>query len=216
MVTPARRQYLEMKAQRPDAILWFRMGDFSEMFDEDAKVAAQALHSTLTGRPFGKDGRVPMAGVPYHAAHSYLARLLRQGFRVAICEQTSEAGRGLVDRAVVRVVTPGTVAEPALLPARENSYLAALCPGPAGYGLAYVDVTTGEFAVTEFQDADPALCRVAVENDLLRIGPRECLVPKPESPDDPDPFATHGTPHHPGHMTPYDARYFGLETATEA
>jgi DNA mismatch repair protein MutS len=214
MVTPARRQYLEMKAQHPDAILWFRMGDFYEMFDEDAKVAAQALHITLTGRPFGKDGRVPMAGVPYHAAHSYLARLLRQGFRVAICEQTSEAGRGLVDRAVVRVVTPGTVAEPALLPAKENSYLAALCPGPAGYGLAYVDVTTGEFAVSEFADADPSLCRVAVENDLLRIGPRECLVPKPESPDDPDPFA-HGTPHHPGHTTPYDARYFGLETATD-
>jgi DNA mismatch repair protein MutS len=215
MVTPARRQYLEMKAQHPDAILWFRMGDFYEMFDEDAKVAAQALHITLTGRPFGKDGRVPMAGVPYHAAHSYLARLLRQGFRVAICEQTSEAGRGLVDRAVVRVVTPGTVAEPGMLPAKENSYLAALCPGPAGYGLAYVDVTTGEFAVTEFADADPALCRVAVENDLLRIGPRECLVPKQESPDDPAPFP-HGAPQHPGHTTPYDARYFGLETATDA
>jgi DNA mismatch repair protein MutS len=215
MVTPARRQYLEMKAQHPDAILWFRMGDFYEMFDEDAKVAAQALHITLTGRPFGKDGRVPMAGVPYHAAHSYLARLLRQGFRVAICEQTSAPGRGLVDRAVVRVVTPGTVAEPAMLPAKENSYLAALCPGPAGYGLAYVDVTTGEFAVSEFVDADPALCRVAVENDLLRIGPRECLVPKPESPDDPEPFPQ-GKPQHPGHTTPYDARYFGLETATDA
>ena len=214
MVTPARRQYLEMKAQHPDAILWFRMGDFYEMFDEDAKVAAQALHITLTGRPFGKDGRVPMAGVPYHAAHSYLARLLRQGFRVAICEQLSEPGRGLVERAVVRVVTPGTVAEPALLPAKENSYLAALCPGPAGYGLAYVDVMTGEFAVTEFADADPALCRMAVENDLLRIGPRECLVPKPESPEDPDPFP-HDRPRTPGHVTPYDARYFGLETATD-
>ncbi len=215
MVTPARRQYLDIKAQHPDAILWFRMGDFYEMFDEDAKVAAQALHITLTGRPFGKDGRVPMAGVPYHAAHSYLARLLRQGFRVAICEQTSEPGRGLVDRAVVRVVTPGTVAEPALLPAKENSYLAALCPGPAGYGLAYVDVTTGEFAVTEFTDGDPALCRVAVENDLLRIGPRECLVPKPESSEDPDAFP-HDRPQTPGHTTPYDARYFGLETATDA
>jgi len=215
MVTPARRQYLDIKAQHPDAILWFRMGDFYEMFDEDAKTAAQALHITLTGRPFGKDGRVPMAGVPYHAAHSYLARLLRQGFRVAICEQMSEPGRGLVDRAVVRVVTPGTVAEPSLLPAKENSYLAALCPGPAGYGLAYVDVTTGEFAVSEFIDGDPALCRVAVENDLLRIGPRECLVPKPESSEDPDAFP-HGQPQTPGHLTPYDARYFGLETATDA
>ncbi len=214
MVTPARRQYLEMKAQHPDAILWFRMGDFYEMFDADAETAAQALHITLTGRTFGKDGRVPMAGIPYHAANSYLARLLRQGYRVAICEQLSPAGRGLVDRAVVRVVSPGTVTEPALLPAKENSYLAALCPGPAGYGLAYVDVMTGEFSVAEFADADASLGRTAVENDLLRIGPRECLVPKPESPEDPDPFAA-ARPAIPGHMTPYDARFFGLETATE-
>jgi DNA mismatch repair protein MutS len=214
MVTPARRQYLELKAQHPDAILWFRMGDFYEMFDEDARAAAQALHITLTGRAFGKDGRVPMAGVPYHAANSYLSRLLRQGYRVAICEQLSPPGRGLVDRAVVRVVTPGTVAEPALLPAKENSYLAALCPGPAGYGLAYVDVMTGEFSVTEFVDADVALARVAVENDILRISPRECLVPKPESPEDPDPLPASG-PAIPGHTTPYDARFFGLETAAD-
>ena len=215
MVTPARRQYLEMKAQHPDAILWFRMGDFYEMFDADAETAAAALHITLTGRTFGKDGRVPMAGIPYHAANSYLARLLRQGYRVAICEQVSPPGRGLVERAVVRVVSPGTVAEPALLPAKENSYLAALCPGPAGYGLAYVDVTTGEFSVAEFADADAALARAAVENDLLRIGPRECLVPKPESPEDPDPFSD-ARPAIPGHTTPYDARFFGLATATEA
>jgi DNA mismatch repair protein MutS len=215
MVTPARRQYLDLKAQHPDAILWFRMGDFYEMFDEDARTAAQALHITLTGRTFGKDGRVPMAGIPYHAANSYLARLLRQGHRVAICEQLSPPGRGLVDRAVVRVVTPGTVADPALLPAKENSYLAALCPGPTGYGLAYVDVMTGEFSVTEFADADAALARVAVENDLLRIGPRECLVPKAESPEDPDPFAA-GSPAIPGHTTPYDARFFGLESAADA
>ncbi len=155
LVTPARKQYLEMKAQHPDALLWFRMGDFYEMFDEDARIAAAALHITLTARPFGKDGRVPMAGVPYHAANSYLARLLRQGHRVAICEQLSPPGKGLVERAVVRVVSPGTVSEPSLLPARENSYLAALCPGPAGYGLAYVDVTTGEFAATEHHPRRP-------------------------------------------------------------
>ena len=126
MVTPARRQYLDIKPQYPDVILWFRMGDFYEMFDEDAKTP-RALEITLTGRAFGKDGRVPMAGVPYHAAESYLARLLRQGFRVAICEQMAEPGRGPSDREVVRVVTPGTVANRAaarqgeLLPRRALS-----------------------------------------------------------------------------------------------
>jgi len=233
MVTPARKQYLEMKAQHPDALLWFRMGDFYEMFDEDARTAASALHITLTSRPFGKDGRVPMAGVPYHAANSYLARLLRQGHRVAICEQLSPPGKGLVERAVTRVVSPGTVAEPSLLPARENSYLAALCPGPAGYGLAYVDVTTGEFAATEHLSGDPALARAAAENDLARIAPRECLISREDSTG-----ADHGeraqTTHgngtslpEPGtaesalrltiscHRTPYEARHFGLPAATE-
>jgi len=227
LVTPARKQYLEMKAQHPDALLWFRMGDFYEMFDEDARIAAAALHITLTARPFGKDGRVPMAGVPYHAANSYLARLLRQGHRVAICEQLSLPGKGLVERAVVRVVSPGTVSEPSLLAARENSYLAALCPGPAGYGLAYVDVTTGEFAATEHISGDPALARTAAENDLARIAPRECLTPRDEdagSGDTLQPTSDDGestmmpaplTVAIPCHKTPFDARHFASVAATE-
>ncbi len=229
-MTPARQQYLELKAKHPDALLWFRMGDFYEMFDDDARAAAAALHITLTSRPFGRDGRVPMAGVPYHAANSYLARLLRQGFRVAICEQMSPAGKGLVERAITRVVSPGTVAEPALLPPRENCYLAALCPGPTGYGIAYVDVTTGEFAATEITDGDPTLARAAAEHDLARIAPRECLVPGDErratsgernaDADDDVSLAARrsplaASPTIPGHTTPYEARHFALVAATE-
>ncbi|MER3420857.1 MAG: DNA mismatch repair protein MutS, partial [Chloroflexota bacterium] len=147
-LTPARRQYLQLKRRHPDALLLYRMGDFYELFDDDAVVAARELHITLTSREFGKGNRVPMAGIPYHALSSYLRRLLAKGHRVAICEQLSEPGRGLVERDVVRVLSPGTVAEPGLLPTRENNYLVALCPGRDSVGLAYVDVSTGEFAAT--------------------------------------------------------------------
>ena len=114
METPARRQYLDLKSQHPDALLLYRMGDFYELFDNDARTAARELKITLTSREFGKGQRVPMAGVPHHALQSYLRRLISKGFRVAICEQLSEPGHGLVDRAVVRVVSPGTIAEPGL------------------------------------------------------------------------------------------------------
>lgn len=173
METPARRQYLALKSRHPDALLWFRMGDFYETFDADAEVMARDLHITLTSREFGKGNRVPMAGVPHHAATSYLRRLLSKGHRVAICEQLSEAGNGLVERDVVRVVTPGTVVEPNLLAARENNYLAALYPGREGVGLAYVDVTTGEFCVMQFGPEQTTL----LADELTRLDPAECLVP---------------------------------------
>jgi DNA mismatch repair protein MutS len=172
-LTPARRQYLQLKRRHPDALLLYRMGDFYELFDNDAVIAARDLHITLTSREFGKGNRVPMAGIPYHALSSYLRRLLAKGHRVAICEQLSEPGRGLVERDVVRVLSPGTVAEPGLLPARENNYLVALCPDRAGTGLAYVDVSTGEFAATEFAPGDEA----ALAAELTRLAPAECLFP---------------------------------------
>jgi DNA mismatch repair protein MutS len=172
-LTPARRQYLQLKRRHPDALLLYRMGDFYELFDNDAVIAARDLHITLTSREFGKGNRVPMAGIPYHALSSYLRRLLAKGHRVAICEQLSEPGRGLVERDVVRVLSPGTVAEPGLLPARENNYLVALCPGRDGVGLAYVDVSTGEFAATEFAAGDDA----ALAAELTRLAPAECLFP---------------------------------------
>ena len=177
-LTPARRQYLALKRRHPDALLLYRMGDFYELFDDDAVVAARDLHITLTSREFGKGNRVPMAGVPHHALASYLRRLLARGHRVAIGEQLSEPGHGLVERDVVRVLSPGTVVEPGLLAARENNYLVALNPGRDGTGLAYVDVSTGEFGVTEFApDGEAALAA-----ELGRLAPAECLAPEGRGP----------------------------------
>ena len=139
-LTPARQQYLEIKAQYPNVLVWYRLGDFYEMFDEDACIASAALRITLTSRQFGKDCRVPMCGVPHHAQARFLARLVRQGHSVAVCEQLSQAGRGLVDRAVVRVVTPGTISEPGILKATENNYLGAVSRHAGSLALAYVDV----------------------------------------------------------------------------
>jgi DNA mismatch repair protein MutS len=172
--TPARRQYLDLKAQHPDALLLYRMGDFYELFDDDAQVAARELRITLTSREFGKGQRVPMAGVPHHALQSYLRRLIARGFRVAICEQLSEPGKGLVERAVVRVVSPGTVAEPGLLIGNEHNYLAAILAGDEAIGLAYVDVSTGELQVAEFRGAER---EAELAAELHRIGPSECLFP---------------------------------------
>ena len=210
MTTPARAQYLALKAQHPDAVLWFRMGDFYELFDDDAQLVARELHLTLTSREFGRGERVPMAGVPHHAAESYLARLVRKGYRVAIAEQVSPAGHGLVDRVVTRVVTAGTAIEPNLLPERANNYLAAVVRGPAGrgsaapeaYGLAYVDVTTGEFAVTELGGAE-AVATLAAE--LSRLGPAECLVPWDQA----------GALALAGPVTRYDAWRFEPESARD-
>jgi len=210
MATPARQQYLDLKAQHPDALLWFRMGDFYELFDEDARVAARELNLTLTSREFGRGERVPMAGIPYHAAHSYLARLVRKGYRVAIAEQLSPPGHGIVDRAVVRVVTAGTVIEPNMLAPRANNYLAAVVRGPGGrgsaapeaYGLAYVDVTTGEFAVTELSGPEAP---TALLGELGRLAPAECLVPWDQA----------GALALPGHVTRFDAWRFDPEAARD-
>src|SRR5215211_6819686 len=109
MTTPGRQQYLRLKAEHPDAVLLYRMGDFYEMFDEDAHTAARVLGITLTSREFGRGNRVPMAGIPHHALNGYLRRFLRGGCRLAICEQLSEPGKGLVERDVVRVLSPGTI-----------------------------------------------------------------------------------------------------------
>jgi len=128
--TPLRRQYLEIKRRYPHAILFFRLGDFYETFDQDAETAARELDIVLTSRPVGKNQRVPLAGIPHHALDSYLAKLIAKGYKVAICEQMEEAGQGkqLVERQVVRVVTPGTLVEDNLLQRGTNNYLAALAP----------------------------------------------------------------------------------------
>ena len=128
MTTPARRQYLRIKKEHEDAILLFRMGDFFETFDEDARILSRELEIALTSREMGRGQRIPLAGIPYHALQPYLAKLIKKGYKVAICEQTSDPAqsKGLVDREVVRVVTPGTVVEDALLEGKANNYLASV------------------------------------------------------------------------------------------
>jgi len=149
--TPIRRQYLKVKQQYPKAIVFFRLGDFYETFDEDAKLASRELEIVLTSRNMGKGHRVPMAGIPYHALDNYLARLISRGYKVAICEQMTKPGetKGLVQREVVRLVTPGTVVEPGLLDSKSNNYLVSLVWGGDEVGLAYVDITTSEFAAAQ-------------------------------------------------------------------
>ncbi|NPA89935.1 MAG: DNA mismatch repair protein MutS [Chloroflexi bacterium] len=175
MSTPVRRQYLQIKQQYPDAILFFRLGDFYETFDEDAKIVAQVCDIALTSRPVGKGVRVPLAGVPYHSADTYIAKLLKAGYKVAICEQEGNTPvKGLVPRRVVRVVTPGTLIEPHLLPEKANNYLVALAWDERGAGLAYVDISTGEFAVTEIRGEE---WERQTREELARLHPAEVIYP---------------------------------------
>ncbi|HZC06387.1 MAG TPA: DNA mismatch repair protein MutS [Ktedonobacterales bacterium] len=173
--SPVRQQYLSVKRQYPDAVLFFRMGDFYEMFDDDAELVARELDLTLTKRDFGRGQRSPMAGVPHHAADGYIARLIAKGYRVAVCEQVSDPAlsRGLVEREVIRVVTPGTVIDPTMLVAKRNNFLAAAALGRDAVGVAYVDITTGEFACTQFPAADP---EAALAQELTRVQPAEALI----------------------------------------
>jgi len=183
-VTPSRQQYLDIKAQYPDAIVLFRLGDFYETFDKDAEIAARELDLTLTGRGPNREDRVPMAGVPYHAAEAYIARLVEKGYHVVIAEQMgTETINGLMPRQVTRVITPGTVIEPGMLDTRQNSYLLALCPEAdrkkqtwARVGLAYADITTGEFAVTQLESTPETEATIAVLEELARLSPRELLL----------------------------------------
>ncbi|MGC8960450.1 MAG: DNA mismatch repair protein MutS [Chloroflexia bacterium] len=175
MDTPLRHQYLRIKRRYPDAILLFRLGDFYESFDDDARIVSQVCDIVLTSRPVAKDRRVPMAGVPYHAVETYVARLLAAGYKVAVCDQLSEPGRGLVERDVVRVITPGTVVEPTILPAGRNNYIAAVLVEGEQAGLAYADVSTGEFATTELRDEEALL---EVQRELSRLQPAELLLPE--------------------------------------
>jgi DNA mismatch repair protein MutS len=180
--TPVRRQYLELKARHPDAILFFRLGDFYETFDDDAQLVAKTLDIVLTGRDMGRGERIPMAGVPYHAAEGYVARLIEHGHRVAICDQIGEVpAKGLVRREVVRVITPGTLIEDGLLPSRANNFLVAMICERGAAGLACVDVSTGHLAATEIRG--PAW-RALLADELVRLGPAECLVPGHDTADD--------------------------------
>lgn len=183
-VTPMRRQYLDIKSQYPDCILMFRMGDFYEMFDADAEVAARELDISLTFRAYSRgSAKVPMAGVPYHSVDGYIAKLIEKGFHVAVCDQMTEpTGRGIVEREVTRVMTPGTVVEPALLDEGKANYLMGILPvgDPktgrwTRAGIAFADISTGEFNATQFEGEDVGL---RVFEELARVQPREVIAPE--------------------------------------
>lgn len=173
--TPIRRQYLEIKAKHQDAILLFRLGDFYEAFDDDAKLLARELDIVLTSKPMGKGMRVPLAGVPHFSLERHLATLISRGHRVAICEQTStvpikgEHGKKLIQRDVVRIVTAGTVIEPELLDSKSNNYLCAFISDGNRAGIAYADITTGDFAATEIENKDAL-------SEIQRLLPAEILI----------------------------------------
>ena len=193
MTTPMRRQYLAIKKQFPDTILFFRLGDFYETFDDDARIVSEVCDVVLTSRPVGADERVPLAGVPYHSVDPHIARLVAAGYKVAIAEQIGNEpppGEKLVERTVRRVITAGTIVEPAMLEEGRNNYLAAIAlstqradrygqsaAGPEhstlSIGLAYADITTGEFAVTELEG--PEALRL-LQEELARLQPAEVLV----------------------------------------
>jgi DNA mismatch repair protein MutS len=210
-LTPIRRQYLDVKRRYPHAIVFFRLGDFYETFDDDAELCARELEITLTSKPMGKGLRVPLAGIPYHAVDGYVARLIAKGYKVALCEQMSDPSttKGIVERKVVRVVTPGTLIENTLLDERANNYLVCLAPSPlrrgqddpwaGACGLAYVDISTGEFVAG-------TLSPQAASAEIARLRPAEVLVPSRAEP--------------PGwldagfHVTPCESLWFDHDLAT--
>ncbi|MGB9877548.1 MAG: DNA mismatch repair protein MutS [bacterium] len=171
-LTPLFRQYNSIKSQYPDVILMFRLGDFYEMFGKDAEIASKELDIVLTSREAGKGKRIPMCGVPYHAVERYIARLLSRGYKVAICEQMEDPAKakGLVKRAVTRIVTPGTVVEESMLEARRSSFLAAVAKEGEEFGLAIADVSTGELVCTNLKEE-----RLLWE-ELQRVSPAELLL----------------------------------------
>ena len=172
-MTPMRRQYFEIKERNQDCILFFRLGDFYEMFDEDAKLAARELDLTLTTRDRNKpkEEQTPMCGVPYHSVDAYIARLVAKGYKVAICEQMEDPSqaKGIVERDITRIVTPGTVTESCMLEERKNNYIGCVYGQEGRYGLAFCDLSTGAFFATVC--ADSAACA----SELGRFAPTEVL-----------------------------------------
>lgn len=209
-VTPSRQQYLDVRAQHPGAIIFFRLGDFYETFDDDAAVVARELDLVLTSRPQGKNTRVPMAGVPHHAAENYIARLIAKGYKVALCEQVGdEPINGLMPREVVRVFTAGTVIEPGMLESGRNNYLAAVVMDGDRTGLAYADITTGEFATTQLDSPR------RLSEEIARLSPVELLASEEAEVDFPSVKTVSRLPAHRfelGNARQILLRHFGVAT----
>ncbi|MCQ2463150.1 MAG: DNA mismatch repair protein MutS [Clostridia bacterium] len=176
-ITPMMQQYLEVKKEYPDTILLFRLGDFYEMFFDDAKTVSRELDLVLTGRACGNNEKAPMCGVPFHSADSYIARLVQKGYKVAICEQLEDPAlaKGLVKRDVTRVVTPGTVIENSMLDESKNNYLACICTDDNAAGICFVDVSTGTLNLTRVDGKD---FQTKVINELARFSPSEIILSK--------------------------------------
>ena len=175
--TPMMQQYLKIKSEFPDTILFYRMGDFYELFFNDAKKAAQILDITLTARGQSGGQPIPMAGVPYHAAENYIAKLVRQGISVAIAEQVGDpaTSKGPVERKVVRVLTPGTLTDEAFLDERQDNLLVALCSSQQRHGLAVLEISSGRFSVLEVDGEEALLAEVE------RLRPAELLIPEDQT-----------------------------------
>ena len=171
-MTPMLQQYLRLKEECPQTLLFFRLGDFYEMFNDDALIASRELEIVLTGRGAGRDLRMPMCGVPYHAAMQHIGKLVSRGYKVAVCEQVEDpkTAKGLVAREVVRVYTPGTVVEEGLLPSKTNNYLVAVARDKGRFGLAAADLSTGEFVVTEVSSWE------SIADELAKLSPAEILT----------------------------------------
>lgn len=173
-LTPMMRQYLEIKQKYSDTILFFRLGDFYEMFFDDAELASRELEITLTGRDCGLDKRAPMCGVPYHSAHTYIAKLIQKGYKVAICEQVEDPSqsKGIVKREVVRIITPGTVIDQSMLEEKANNFVLTIYQDDQGYGIAYADISTGELRTTWLDSNTPS----RLIDELSKVQPKEVLV----------------------------------------
>ena len=199
-ITPLRQQYLNVKNRYRDCIVLFRLGDFYETFDEDAKIVSRELGIALTSREMGKGNRVPLAGIPYHAIDNYLSRLIDGGHKIAICEQLTPPGQGLVERDVIRVVTPGTLIEPQLLNEKSNNYLASIFIKGETAGIAHVDISTGQFFATQ--------CSVErISDEISRINPSEIISPDNIDISNLNPKAT---------LTPLDRSVFQYDNARAA
>lgn len=176
-LSPMMRQYLDIKEKNKDSILFFRVGDFYEMFFDDAKCASEELEIALTGKDCGLECRAPMCGVPYHSCEAYIGRLIAKGYKVAICEQTEDpaTAKGLVKRDIVRVITPGTVLEDSMLDESKNNYLAAICEREGVWGVGFVDASTGDMRVTSFKGKNVI---DSIINELGRFSPSEIIIPE--------------------------------------
>ena len=181
-MSPMMKQYLEIKAQNPDALLFFRLGDFYELFFDDAKLVSKELDLTLTGKICGMEERAPMCGVPFHSYESYAARLVEKGYKVAICEQLEDpaTAKGLVKRGIIRIITAGTIIENSMLDESRNNYIASICTHEGMTGLCVADVSTGELNVTQLSGGSTAqkLC-----SELGKFEPHEILINPGRNPD---------------------------------